>query len=74
MTRIDYQKALECFPALVELAVNGEDVVIAKDNQPLVKITGMRPGKKSRQFGSAKGLIRILDDFANPLEDFQDYM
>jgi antitoxin (DNA-binding transcriptional repressor) of toxin-antitoxin stability system len=74
MTTIDYQKAIESFPALIELAANGEDVVIAKNDQPFVKITGVKPSKNRRQFGSAKGLIQISDDFVNPLEDFQDYM
>ncbi len=31
-----------------------------------------RPRK--RTFGSAKGLIKIADDFDDPLEDFREYM
>jgi Protein of unknown function (DUF2281) len=27
-----------------------------------------------RQFGSAKGMIRIAKDFDEPLEDFEEYM
>lgn len=30
--------------------------------------------KKPRQFGYAKGLIEMSDDFDEPLEDFKDYM
>jgi predicted DNA-binding antitoxin AbrB/MazE fold protein len=29
---------------------------------------------RQRTFGSAKGLIKIADDFDEPLEDFRDYM
>jgi hypothetical protein len=29
---------------------------------------------KERQFGCAKGLIVIHDDFDSPLEDFKEYM
>jgi len=29
---------------------------------------------KKRQFGSAKGMITMADDFDDPLEDFQEYM
>ena len=29
---------------------------------------------KSRQFGAAKGLIKMAPDFDEPLEDFKDYM
>ena len=34
--------------------------------------TSERP--KQRTFGSARGLIRIADDFDDPLEDFREYM
>ncbi|MEM7114729.1 MAG: DUF2281 domain-containing protein [Chloroflexota bacterium] len=30
--------------------------------------------KRERQFGSAKGLITIADDFDEPLDEFQEYM
>ncbi|MCP5174154.1 MAG: DUF2281 domain-containing protein [Moraxellaceae bacterium] len=36
------------------------------DNQPVLKT-------KKRVFGSAKGLIKIADDFDEPLQDFVDY-
>jgi hypothetical protein len=29
---------------------------------------------KSRQFGAAKGLIKMAPDFDEPLEDFKHYM
>jgi hypothetical protein len=32
------------------------------------------PAPKQPQFGSARGLIKISDDFDEPLEDFIDYM
>jgi len=33
-----------------------------------------KPKLKSRQFGAAKGLIKMAPDFDEPLEDFKDYM
>jgi len=74
MTQIDLQKAIECFPALAELAASGEEIIVAKDNQPFIKLVSAKPPKKRRRFGSAKGLIEMADDFNQPLEDFKDYM
>jgi antitoxin (DNA-binding transcriptional repressor) of toxin-antitoxin stability system len=74
MTQIDFAKAQECFQTLIELAAQGEEVVISKDEQPWVKIVSVVKPKKERQFGSAKGLIKMADDFMQPLEDFRDYM
>jgi antitoxin (DNA-binding transcriptional repressor) of toxin-antitoxin stability system len=41
---------------------------------PIAKIVGISKKKKQREFGSAKGLIKMADDFDAPLEDFKDYM
>ena len=32
------------------------------------------PSKRPSNFGSAKGLITMSDDFNEPLNEFQDYM
>lgn len=59
--------------ALVKKAMMGEDVIIAKDNKPVVKLTALQPPGKARKPGSARGRIWIAEDFDAPLEDFKDY-
>ena len=39
----------------------------------MVKLVPMPP-KPGRRAGSAKGMIRMADDFDEPLEDFDEYM
>ena len=56
---------------LVRLAMQGEEVVIARDNTPLVKLVPV--GVKSRTPGSAKDRVRIAEDFDAPLADFSEY-
>lgn len=73
MTQVDLLKAKEQFWELIELAASGEEVVISKGEKPLVKLIAANKPKK-RQFGSAKGMITLADDFDAPLEDFQEYM
>lgn len=72
MQYVDLQTVKEEILLLVERASMGEDVIITKDSQPLVKLVSMT--KRQRQFGSAKGLIKIADDFDSPLEEFREYM
>ncbi|HLF88528.1 MAG TPA: DUF2281 domain-containing protein [Anaerolineales bacterium] len=74
MTLIDVQQAQKQFAKLIELAMSGEEVIIEKDNHPIVKLTAVKRSKKQRKFGSAKGMIQIADDFDEPLEDFSEYM
>ena len=59
---------------LIDAALNGAEVVIEKDKESLVKLVPLSTGKPRPQFGSAKGLISIPDDFDEPLEEFKEYM
>jgi len=55
--------------------MSGDEVIITQGGQPLVKLVALtRQSRKQRQFGSAKGLIRMADDFDAPLGDFKEYM
>ena len=74
MQTIDLNKVKENLTELVELAADGEEIVITKDHKPLVKLVSATEKKRQRLFGSAKGLIKIADDFDEPLEDFKEYM
>ena len=59
------------FSTLVRKALQGEDVVIARDNKPLVRLVPV--GVPARKPGSAKGRVTIAADFDAPLDDFSDY-
>ncbi|MGK7946311.1 MAG: type II toxin-antitoxin system Phd/YefM family antitoxin [Microcystaceae cyanobacterium] len=52
---------------LIDLAIKGEDIVITKDDKPVVKIS---PIKRPLKRGSARGKIWMSEDFDAPLEDF----
>lgn len=74
MTQITVNEASQHLLELIEAALSGEEIIILKDDRPVVKLTPVSPVKRRRQPGSAKGLITISDDFDEPLEDFRDYM
>ena len=54
---------------LVDEAAKGEDVVIAKNGKPIVRLTPVAVGGRRRIAGSLKGKIWISDDFDAPLPD-----
>jgi len=66
------------FSALIQKVMNGEEVFITQNQKPIAKIVSVSGAPaKSRKLikaGSAKGLIKIADDFDAPLEDFREYM
>jgi antitoxin (DNA-binding transcriptional repressor) of toxin-antitoxin stability system len=59
---------------LFQIVLDGNEVVITQDNEPILKIVRVNQPKKRRRSGSAKGLIWMSDDFDAPLEELREYM
>jgi antitoxin (DNA-binding transcriptional repressor) of toxin-antitoxin stability system len=74
MQQINIEDAKLNLPDLIDAAIKGEEIVIALDDQHIVKLVPISRAKPRPQFGSAKGMISISDDFNKPLEDFSEYM
>jgi len=74
MHQVSLEEAKTQLPDLIDAAVGGEEVIIAKDPQHLVKLVPVPTAKPRPQFGSAKGLITMSDDFDEPLENFEEYL
>jgi len=59
---------------LIERAIQGEEVIIAKGNKPLVRLEPLSKLKGKRALGQGKSyILSVSDDFDAPLEDFKDY-
>jgi prevent-host-death family protein len=54
---------------LIEHAMNGEEVIIAKAGQPMVRLVPIRPDDSPRVGGQWKGRVRIAEDFDTLPED-----
>ncbi|MCA6598238.1 MAG: DUF2281 domain-containing protein [Pseudanabaena sp. M165S2SP1A06QC] len=74
MQLIDITHAQTQLPQLMQIALQGEEIIITRNNQPILKLSQISSTSKRRQRGSAKGQIKIAPDFDAPLEDFQEYM
>jgi len=74
MVTVNIHEAKTHLSRLVARALEGEDVVIAKRNRPLVKLVVCDEAKPQRTLGSAKGLVQIAADFDETPEDFADYV
>lgn len=60
---------------LIKRALAGEEIVIARGQTPLVRLTVVPEAQPQRQLGGAAGVILHMDaDFDAPLPDFEDYM
>jgi prevent-host-death family protein len=73
MQTVSIQQAQHRLYELIHSTIHGDDVLITEHGEPVVKLVAVKRHGKFRKFGSAKGLIRIAEDFDEPLEDFQEY-
>ena len=62
------------FSGLVRRALAGEEIIIAKDHKPLVKLVPLISPDTARLPGSAKGRVRLAPDFDATPPDFKDYV
>ena len=58
---------------LIETVGGGEEIVFTQNNLPVAKLVAVRQEKPRPQFGSAKDLFVMAEDFDTPLEDFDEY-
>ena len=74
MKQYNIAEAKSHFSELVKRALLGEEILIARDNKPLLKLTPINtvPPKK-RSPGSARGQIFIAPDFDDLGADFKEY-
>ena len=56
---------------LVDAALTGEDVVIARAGKPLVRLVPVEPPPEPRRLGLDAGRIVIADDFDEPLPEIE---
>jgi len=74
MQQVSLEEAKRHLNDLVDAAVKGEEVIIARDGEQLVKLVPISRTNPHPQFGSARGLITMSEDFDEPLEEFEEYM
>lgn len=67
--QVNIHDAKTHFSKLINQALTGEDVVIARDGKPIVRLVPYTPETKTRRGGQFKGLIEISEDFDDPLPD-----
>ena len=72
--RVDITDAPQRLLDLIQAAEQGEEVIITKNQQPLIQLVPIISERPRPQFGSARGQIQMRDDFDAPLDDFREYM
>ena len=69
MPTVNMHEAKTQLSRLVERALQGEEIVIARSGKPVARLVPVKQGLAPRQPGSMRGLIVVPDDFDDPLPE-----
>jgi prevent-host-death family protein len=71
--QVNMHEAKTRLSELVSAAESGEEVVIARDGAPAVRLVPVRAEYPPVRLGALAGEIEIGDDFDDPLPEFEPY-
>jgi len=74
MQVVDVEEAKTSLGDLLDAAIRGQEIILTRDAKPVAKLIPLVQRRPRPQFGSAKGLVHIADDFDAPLSDFDEYV
>ena len=69
MSMVNIHDAKTRLSSLLRRVAAGEEIVIAKAGKPIAKLVPFDPPLADRIPGTAKGRLRLSDDFDAPLPD-----
>lgn len=68
-TTVNVHEAKTHLSRLLERVAQGEEIVIAKAGKPVARLVAVSGKGKRREPGSARGQIRMSEDFDAPLPE-----
>lgn len=69
MGTVNIHEAKTHLSQLIEKALAGEDVIIAKAGKPLVRLTALEPPPRKSRIGFLKGEVTVPADFDTMFQD-----
>ena len=72
MKIVNIHEAKTGLSALIQLVLNGEKVIIANNNQPVVELKPLNQTAKKRIPGLLKGKIAILEDWEEADKEIEE--
>jgi prevent-host-death family protein len=74
MIQVNIHEAKTHLSKLIQRALEGERIIIAKGNTPLVELVVLPEARQERRLGGAKeAILSMADDFDEPLAEFEEY-
>ncbi|MFQ6758764.1 MAG: type II toxin-antitoxin system Phd/YefM family antitoxin [Deltaproteobacteria bacterium] len=69
MRNVNIHEAKTHFSKLVDTAMHGEEIIIAKAGKPAARLVPLREAVRKIQFGLMQGEVEIAENFDAPLPE-----
>ncbi len=66
---VNIHQAKTHFSELIKRVLQGEEIIISKAGRPVARLVPLATYPASRRPGTAKGKVKVSDDFDAPLPD-----
>jgi len=74
MIKLTLNEAQSQLSDLLKAVSKGEQVIIQNHEGQDFQLISLPTTVKHPQYGSAKGIVKMLDNFDDPIEEFEEYM
>lgn len=75
MSTVTIEQTQKELPSIIDRLQTGEEVLITRNTKPVARLVAEGiPQRKIRKAGNCKGMMKILADDDEHLEDFKDYL
>jgi prevent-host-death family protein len=74
MMQLTVDEAKNQLSELLKAASKGEQVIIQNHEGQDFQLISLPTTVKHPQYGSAKGIVKMLENFDDPIEEFENYM
>lgn len=75
MRKVTVYEAKTHLSELIRLALQGEEIIISRGKEPVVKLVALAQARPVRQIGMyPNAVMKVAEDFDAPLPDFEEYM
>jgi prevent-host-death family protein len=73
VSNVDLREAQAQLSSLIARAIEGEEIVLTRAGEPLIRLVALGQRKPSDAFGLDHGLFTVPADFDKPILDFDEH-
>jgi antitoxin (DNA-binding transcriptional repressor) of toxin-antitoxin stability system len=71
---VSVEQAQKSLAQLIDQLVPGQEILITRNEQPVAQLVAVAPAGPAPVFGGCRGLLTVLAEDEEHLDDFREYM